>query len=80
MSKFAYVVALVGSRVFNDLSIQYIINHFDDLDKVRTTIKKKYNIEFEQLSSSSNSHRQVFNNITDDRDIHLIVERVDIID
>lgn len=76
MNKFAYVVALVGSRVFNDLSIQCIINHFDDLDKVRTTIKEKYNIEFEQLSSSSNSHRQVFNNITDDRDIRLVIERI----
>lgn len=76
MNEFAYVVSLAGKRVFHDLSIQCIINHFDDLDKVRTTIKKKYNIEFEQFSSSSNSHRQVFNNITDDRDIRLVIERI----
>lgn len=79
MNEFAYVVSLVGKRVFNDWSIQYIIKHFDNLDKVRAIIKERHNVEFEQLSSRFTSCYWEFNNITDDRDIRLVVERVDIL-
>ena len=49
MNEFAYVVSLAGKHVFHDWSIQCIIKHMDDLDKVRAIIKEKHNVEFENF-------------------------------
>lgn len=80
MNEFVYVVSLAGQSVFHNWDIQYVIKHIDNLDKVRTKIKENYGIEFEELSSNFYNAWWMFDNVTDDRDIHLIVERVDIID
>lgn len=80
MNEFVYVVSLTGKHVFHNWDIQYVIKHIDNLDKVRTKIKENYGIEFEELSSHFYNCWWDFANITDDRDIHLIVERVDVID
>lgn len=80
MNEFVYVVSLAGQSVFHNWGIQYVIKHIDNLDKVRTKIKENYGIEFEELSSSFHNGWWRFNNVTDDRDINLIVERVDILD
>lgn len=79
MNEFVYVVSLMGQSVFHDWGIQYVIKHIDDLDKVRTKIKENHGIEFEEVTSNYYHGWWNFANITDDRDIHLIVERVDII-
>ena len=50
-----------------------------DLDKARDIIKEIHGVEFEELSSRFFNGYWEFNNITDDRDITLVVERVDII-
>ena len=50
-----------------------------DLDKAREIIEKIHGVEFERLSSRFFNGYQEFGNITDDRDITLVVERVDII-
>lgn len=80
MNKFVYVVSLAGTHVFNNWSIKCVIKHIDDLNKVRTRIKENHGIEFEELSSCFYNGWWSFANITDNRDIHLIVERVDVID
>lgn len=80
MNKFAYVVLLAGAHVFNSLSIKAIIKHMRDLDKVRAMIRDNHGIEFEDKSSRSYSGWCCFKNVTDDRDINLIVERVDIVE
>lgn len=80
MNDFVYVVSLTGKHVFHDWSIQYVIKHMDDLDKVRIILKEKYNVEFEKLAGRFSSIWWEFDNITDNRDIYLIVERVDVID
>lgn len=80
MNDFVYVVSLTGKHVFHDWSIQYVIKHIDNLDKIRIILKEKYNVEFEKFASRFSSIWWQFNNITDNRDIHLIVERVDVID
>lgn len=80
MNDFVYVVSLTGKHVFNDCSIQYVIKHMDNLDKVRDKIKELYHVEFEKLAGRFSSIWWKFDNITDNRDIHLIVERVDVID
>lgn len=80
MNDFVYVVSLAGKHVFHDWAVQYVIKHIDKLDKVRTKIKERYGIEFEKHSSQFYNSWWDFANITDDRDIHLIVEQVDIID
>lgn len=80
MNEFVYVISLIGQSVFHNWGIQYVIKHIDDLDKVRTKIKENYGIEFEEHSSQFYDSWWNFDNITDDRDIHLIVERVDVID
>ena len=79
MNDFAYVVLLVGAHVSNCLSVKAIIKHLDDLDKIRTIIRDNYGIEVEDLSSCFNDSFLRFDNITDNRDISLIVKRVDIV-
>lgn len=79
MNEFVYVVSLAGKHVFHDWSIQCVITHIDDLDKVRAKIKEHHNVEFEELSARFHDGWWKFDNITDNRDIHLIVERVDVL-
>ena len=50
-----------------------------DLDKVRDKIKERHNVEFEELSSQFTYGYWKFDNISDNRDIYLVVERVDVI-
>ena len=80
MNDFVYVVSLAGKHVFHDWSVQYVIKHMDNIDKVRTIIEENYNVEFEKLACRFTSNYWEFDNITDNRDIHLIVERIDVID
>ena len=80
MNKFMYVVSLAGSHVFHDWSVKAIIKHIDELDKVRAMIRDNHDIEFEDKSSRFYNGWWCFDNITDNRDIKLIVERVDIVE
>lgn len=79
MNEFVYVVSLAGKHVFHEWSIQCVIKDIDDLDKVRAIIKEKHNVEFEKLSAHFTSYYWKFDNITDNRDIYLIVERIDVL-
>lgn len=79
MNNFVYVVSLAGQHVHNEWSIQCVIQHIDNLDKVRAMIKERHSIEFEELSAKFYNGYWKFDNITDNRDIYLIVERVDVI-
>ena len=80
MNDFAYVVSLAGSNVFHDWSVKAIIKHIDDLDKIRAIIKDNHGIEFEDKSYRFYNGWWCFDNITDNRDIKLIVERVNIVE
>ena len=71
-----YVVSLQGKNVFQGHDIVCTITRMSNLDKVRDYIKQKHHVEFEPLSAHFTSHWWCFNNITDDRDISLIVENV----
>ena len=72
-----YVVSLVGKHVFEGSTIVCVITRISNLDKIRIYIKQKYGVEFEELSAQFTSNLWKFDNIADDRDISLIVERVD---
>lgn len=52
-----------------------------DLELLRARLKEEYNITFDEHSSAraSSSSYLVFDNIGDDRDVKLIVERVSFI-
>lgn len=80
MNNSVYVVSLAGKHVFHDWSIQCIITTMDNLDKIRDKIKERCNIEFEEKSTYFTNGYWKFDNITDDRDIYLIVELVDVIE
>ena len=71
-----WVVNLQGKKVFHDNVIVCTISKLSYLDKVRIYIKQKYNVEFETTSAISTSNWKCFNNITNDRDISLVVENV----
>jgi len=80
MNNFVYVVSLAGQHVHYGRSIKCVIKHIDDLNKVRAMIKEHHSIEFEELSANFYNGYWKFDNITDNRDIHLIVERVDMVE
>ena len=71
-----YVVSLIGKHVFHGNTIVCTITRMSHLDKIRVYIKQKYNVEFETLPSYFTSGWCCFDNITDDRDISLVVENV----
>lgn len=71
-----YVVSLQGKDVFQGNDVVCTITRMSNLDKVRVYIKQKHGIEFEELSAIFTSNWWCFNNITDNRDISLIVENV----
>lgn len=71
-----YVVSLTGKNVFHDNMIVCTITRMSNLSKVRNYIKQKYGIEFEELASYFTSGWWRFDNVTDDRDISLVVENV----
>lgn len=74
-----YVVSLVGKDVYQDGIIYCCIMDINNLDDVRDIIKSQYNIEFEDSSSSNDYSYLKFDNITDNRDIRLVVERTRIL-
>ena len=77
---FAYVVYLQGSKVQGGFSHQCLIESFSELDDARKLLKERYNLEFSTYCTKFyDSGHQEFNNITDDRDITLVVERVEIL-
>ena len=77
---FAYVVYLQGSKVQGGISHQCPIESYSELDDARKFIKERHNLEFtEYCTKFYGSELQEFNNITDDRDITLVVERVQIL-
>lgn len=80
MNAFVYVVSVTGKNIYDGCCIQYVIKSMRDLDKVRRRLKKVYGVEFEELSSCFTSSWWKFTNITNDDDINLLVERVEILD
>ena len=76
-----YVASLQGKSVFHDFSIQCAMKDLSDLKLLRARLKEEYNLTFDEYSSArtSSSSYLVFDNIGDDRDVKLIVERVSFI-
>lgn len=72
-----YVVSLVGKHVFQGGTVVCTITRISNLDKIRIYIKQKHGVEFEKLSAQFTPSWWKFDNITDDRDISLIVQHVD---
>ena len=71
-----YVVSLQGKNVFQGNDIVCTITRISNLDKIRVYIKQKHGVEFEKLSAQFTPDWWKFDNITDDRDISLIVQNV----
>ena len=72
-----YVVSLQGKSVFHDFSIQCAMKDLSDLKLLRARLKEKHNLTFDEHSSAraSSSSYLVFDNIGDDRDVKLVVEK-----
>lgn len=73
-----YLVALIGKDVYQDYLEIGIISRFDNLEKVRKFLCKRYQIEFGELSANFTGSSWKFANITDSRDISLYVKRLPI--
>ena len=73
---FAYVCSIAGNDVYHNWVNIGILTHVAHLDKVRRIAKERYGLEFEELASSFSDGWLKFSNITDNRDVALIVERV----
>ena len=76
-----YVASLQGKNVFHGFSIQCAMKDLSNLELLRARLKEEHNLTFDEHSSArtSSSSYLVFDNIGDDRDIKLIVERVSFI-
>ena len=72
-----YVASLQGKSVFHDFSIQCAMKDLSDLKLLRARLKEEHNLTFDEHSSAraSSSSYLVFDNIGDDRDIKLVVEK-----
>lgn len=79
MNEFVYVVSVTRENIYDGCCIQCVIKSMRDLDKVRRRLKKVYGVEFEELSSCFTSSWWKFTNITNDDDINLLVERIDVL-
>ena len=72
-----YVISLTGKDVFQGNNIVCTSVKRSNIDKVLAYIKQEYDIEFEEYSTDfSINCWWRFRNITDDRDISLIIENV----
>ena len=79
-----YLVSLKGKDVFQGNTVICVITQKSSLSKVRDYIKQEYDIEFadyptcltEDLTIRFSLDWWCFDNITDDRDISLVVETV----
>jgi hypothetical protein len=74
-----WVVTLAGEQVHHGHTVQGVIETIDDLRIIREKIKETYGIEFESENSASDDFKSVYRkhmNITDNRDIMLVLERV----
>lgn len=77
MTRRIWIVALVGEHVHHGHSNQCVISDIDMLDDVRKTIKSSYGLEFSEQSASTYSIGYMrYENVSDDRDISLVVERL----
>ena len=72
-----YVASLQGKSVFHGFSIQRAMKDLSDLEFLRARLKEEYNLTFDEHSSARarSSSYFVFDNIGDDRDVKLIVEK-----
>lgn len=73
-----WVVTLVGEHVHHGYSIQGVIERINDLCIIREKIKETYEIEFESENSARGDFKsfyQTYDNITDERDITLVLSR-----
>ena len=73
---FAYVCSIVGNDVYNNSANIGLIDSVNDLDKVRQIVKDRHGLEFEELASLFRDGWLKFSNVTDNRDVALLVERV----
>lgn len=74
-----WVVTLAGEHVHHGHSVQGVIEVIDDLRIIREKVKEAYKIEFESKNSARDEFEhfyQKYENITDDRDIKLVLERM----
>ena len=72
-----YVASLQGKSVFHDFSIQCAMKDLSDLKLLRARLKEQHNLTFDEHSSArgGSSSYLVFDNIGDDRDVKLVVEK-----
>jgi hypothetical protein len=73
-----WVVALAGEHVFHEHVNKRVITDLTELDLVRASIKEQDKLEFDTVNSAADccsTFYKKYNNITDNRDIYLIVER-----
>lgn len=73
-----WVVTLAGEHVHHGHSVQGVIETTDDLHIIREKIEEIYNIEFESENSARDEFvrfYQKYENITDGRNITLVLER-----
>ena len=72
-----YVASLQGKSVFHNFSIQCAMKDLSDLKLLRARLKEEHNLTFDEHSSAraSSSSYLVFDNIGDDRDVKLVVEK-----
>ena len=71
-----YLISLQGKDVMSNRVNVCVITQMYYLDTIRVYIRQKYSVEFENLANRFSSCFWGFDNITDNRDITLVVERV----
>lgn len=71
-----WLVSLAGKDVFNDIVHVCTISSIKCEQLIREYIKQKYSVEFDLNYRIGYCGYRAYDNITDDRDITLIIENI----
>lgn len=75
------VCAIFGKHVYNIFKVKYVLNDINDDHIVINKLKEEYGIDFVEAKAYNNNGISFifYKNDTDERDINLIIEAIDII-
>lgn len=68
------VIYIWGKNVFQHCSLQYCINHFNDLDAAIGLVESRFDLKFKKEPTISLPYYRVYDLVDSDKEVRLIAE------